>query len=156
MHKTGFQSHRFSGKFPVSSSMVFTSCKQKCVGQIYSGPPLRFKRDIFIQPFGWLSLCKTNSWMCLTKLLTVFPAIQSSSYGPRFPGRLWNGKEPLLPCTHGTRSLVNVTSGCRGKAERKDTLLLTLERALFKFNAATPPLEVLLKLEPRIGTASPL
>ena len=37
---------------------------------------------------------------------------------------------------------MNVTSGCRGKAERKDTLLLTLERALFKFNAATPPLEV--------------
>ena len=43
-----------------------------------------------------------------------------------------------------------------GEAERNDTLLLTLERGLFKFSAPAPPLEVLLKLEPRIGTASPL
>ena len=34
-------------------------------------------------------------------------------------------------------------------------LLLELERALFKFNAPTPPLEVLLKFDPRNGTAIP-
>lgn len=34
-------------------------------------------------------------------------------------------------------------------------LLLELERALFKFNAPTPPLEVLLKFDPRNGTANP-
>jgi hypothetical protein len=35
-------------------------------------------------------------------------------------------------------------------------LLLLFDRVLLKFNADTPPLEVLLKLEPRIGMASPL
>ena len=35
-------------------------------------------------------------------------------------------------------------------------LLLLFDRGLFKFSAAAPPLLVLLKLEPRIGTAKVL
>ena len=42
------------------------------------------------------------------------------------------------------------------KAERKDTLLRTIERALLKYSAPAPPSEVLLKREPRRGSLSPL
>jgi len=56
---------------------------------------------------------------------------------------------------HGTRPRVGVTSGNRGEAERNEMLLLLFVRVLFKFNAAGPPLLVLLNAEPRYGKDSP-
>lgn len=88
-------------------------------------------------------------------LLTIFTAIQSFSYGSRLAAF---GME-INPFNPDALDVSTCGHDCWqkwGEAERKDTLLLTLERALFKFSAPAPPLEVLLKLEPRIGTASPL
>ena len=93
--------------------------------------------------------------VCICGLLTIFTAIQSFSYGSRLAAF---GME-INPFNPDALDVSTCGHDCWqkwGEAERKDTLLLTLERALFKFSAPAPPLEVLLKLEPRIGTASPL
>ena len=105
------------------------------------------KRDIYIQfpgtdfqPYG---------------LLTIFTAIQSFSYGSRLAAF---GME-ISPFNPDALDVSTCGHDCWqkwGEAERNEMLLLALERGLFKFNAAPPPLEVLLKLEPRIGTSSPL
>lgn len=88
-------------------------------------------------------------------LLTIFTAIQSFSYGSRLVAF---GMEinPFNPNALDVSTCGHDYWQKWGEAERSETLLLTLERALFKFSAPAPPLEVLLKLEPRIGTASPL
>ncbi len=88
-------------------------------------------------------------------LLTIFTAIQSFSYGSRLAAF---GMEinPFNPNALDVSTCGHDYWQKWGEAERSETLLLTLERALFKFSAPAPPLEVLLKLEPRIGTASPL
>lgn len=88
-------------------------------------------------------------------LLTIFTAIQSFSYGSRLAAF---GMEinPFNPDALDVSTYGHAYWQKWGEAERNETLLLTLERALFKFSAPAPPLEVLLKLEPRIGTASPL
>ena len=86
-------------------------------------------------------------------LLTIFTAIQSFSYGSRLAAF---GMEinPFNPNALDVSTCGHDYWQKWGEAERSETLLLTLERALFKFSAPAPPLEVLLKLEPRIGTAS--
>lgn len=88
-------------------------------------------------------------------LLTIFTAIQSFSYGSRLAAF---GMEinPFNPNALDVSTCGHDYWQKWGEAERSETLLLTLERGLFKFSAPAPPLEVLLKLEPRIGTASPL
>ena len=94
-------------------------------------------------------------------LLTIFTAIQSFSYGSRLAAFGMEINPFVLFCSMGLTAVSPAVyqfpvSSYSYKAERNETLLLTLERALFKFSAPAPPLEVLLKLEPRIGTASPL
>ena len=83
-------------------------------------------------------------------LLTIFTAIQSFSYGSRLAAF---GMEinPFNPSALDVSTCGHDCWQKWGEAERKDTLLLTLERALFKFSAPAPPLEVLLKLEPRMA-----
>lgn len=84
-------------------------------------------------------------------LLTIFTAIQSFSYGSRLAAF---GMEinPFNPNALDVSTCGHDYWQKWGEAERSETLLLTLERALFKFSAPAPPLEVLLKLEPRNGS----
>jgi hypothetical protein len=58
-------------------------------------------------------------------------------------------KNPFGPSCTVTAHLCAVLADKWGRAERNEMLLLLFVRGLFKFNAAGPPLLVLLKLEPR-------
>ena len=106
-----------------------------------------FKRDIYIQFPG------TDFQPC--GLLTIFAAIQSFFYGFHLAA-FGMEKNPFNPNALDVSTCGHDCWQIWGEAERNETLLLLLVRSLFKFNAAAPPLDVLLKLEPRIGTASPL
>ena len=59
---------------------------------------------------------------------------------------------PFNPFLHCPYSRNRKASWHRGRAERKPTLSLELERGLFKLRADGPELDVLLKLDPRIGS----
>lgn len=99
------------------------------------------------KPTKFLTLSDvTNINLFGLRLLTVFTAIQSFSRNVR------EWKTTPLTLLHCPYSRNRKASWHRGRAERKPTLSLELERGLFKLRADGPELDVLLKLDPRIGS----